>query len=682
MRLRIKVNYRREIDGLRAFAVLPVVFYHAGFEKFSGGYIGVDVFFVISGYLITAIIISELQQDNFSILNFYERRARRILPVLLFVVLICIPLAWIWLLPKEFESFSQSLLAVAMFVSNISFWQSGGYFDTQLELQPLLHTWSLAVEKQFYILFPLLLVSVWKYKKKWIPTLLGITLISSFLISEWGTYYSPSGAFYLLPSRAWELLAGSIVAVYLAKNDNDKYPKIVSEVGSWFGITLIVFSILSFDKSTLLPGFHALLPTLGTVLIILFTTSKTLLGRIASLKVFVVTGLISYSIYLWHFPLFSFARHKNLTEPSPTTFLQLIVLTIVLAFVSWKFIELPFRSQSLISRRKFFTYSALGIIILFAIGTMGKLTDGFKHRLPPNLTWESLGDKIIAYGEVCKPQPIKGLFGVNACKFGSVNGDRTIILYGDSHADSFSWQLDHKFRETNITGIRVKLEGCGIVPEIVDIKSFRIKDNNCDKKFSNLIEYVKTENADVIISVRWSFRLYPLKGFIEEIPYRNSEGGVEVENDNSKYGVIENGKLVFSPNIKELALKKFLDRFLDTKSQIFLVYPVPEIGWNIAKKNWLYYTEKEEILDEISIPYDDYKIRNRFILDIFDSYSNNKNLFPIKPSTVFCDTFISDRCVAQYNKVPYYFDDDHLSDMGAKLVIDKYLKNIMQNNLK
>jgi len=674
------VNYRREIDGFRAFAVLPVVFYHAGFEKFSGGYIGVDVFFVISGYLITAIIISELKQDNFSILNFYERRARRILPVLLFVVLICIPLAWIWLLPSEFESFSQSLLAVAMFASNISFWQSGGYFDTQLQLQPLLHTWSLAVEEQFYILFPILLVIVWRYKKKWIPILLGITLISSFLISVWGTNNVPSAAFYLLPSRAWELLAGSIVAVYWSKNGHDKYPKIVNEVGSWFGITLIVYSILDFDKSTLLPGFSAFLPILGTVLIILFATPKTLLGKIASLKVFVLTGLMSYSIYLWHFPLFSFARHKNLTEPSTTTFLQLTVFTILLSYISWKFIEIPFRSKNLISRRKFFTYSILGIIILFTLGTMGKLTDGFKHRLPPNITWESLGDKINTDGEVCKPQRVKGFFGVNACKFGSVNGGRAIILYGDSHAKSLNWQLDHKFREMNITGIRVELESCGIIPEIVDTKSFRLEDNDCNKKFSNLIEYVKFENADVIISVRWSFRLYPLKGFIEEIPYRNSEGGVEVENNNSKYAVIKNGKLVFSPNEKELAVRKFLDKFLATKSQIFLVYPVPEIAWNIAKKNWLYYTEKGEILDEISIPYDDYKIRNKFILAIFDSYSKSKNLFPIKPSTIFCDTFILDRCVAQFNKVPYYFDDDHLSDLGAKLVIDKYFKNIIQNN--
>jgi len=676
------MHYRREIDGLRAFAVLSVLLYHAGIEKFSGGYIGVDVFFVISGYLITTNIISQLKQDNFSIFNFYERRARRILPALLFVVLTCIPLAWFWLTPEYFESFSQSLLAVATFVSNIFFWQLGDYFDTQLELQPLLHTWSLAVEKQFYIFFPLFLVSIWTLRKKWIPVFLGIIFISSFIISEYSSHNFPNAGFYLLPSRTWELLAGSILAIYLAKNNNLDFPRKVSEIGSLFGITLIIFSVLIIDKTTKFQSFNTVLPVLGTLLIILYATPKTSVGKIASLKVFVGIGLLSYSIYLWHFPLFSFARHKNMAEPSLTLFLVIIILTFVLAYISWKFIEVPFRNESLISRRKFILCLVSSIIICFAIGTMGKLTDGFKHRLPPNITWESLGDKLVAHGEVCTPKQVRGVFGISACEFGSVNGDRSIVLYGDSHAQAISWQLDRKFREMNITGIRVNIEECGLVPEIISTEITRLKDSDCDKKFSNLIEYIKAQNTDVIISGRWSFNLYPLKGFIEQIPYRNSEGGVENENNNSQYAVIKNNKFVFSADVKEVAIRNLIDGFLETKNQIFLVYPIPEIAWNIAKKNWLYYREKGRILDEISIPYDDYKIRNRFVIEIFDSYSSSKNLYQIKPSNIFCDTFLPDRCVAQYKGVPFYFDDDHLSDTGAKLVIDKLLNSIVSDNFE
>ena len=196
--------YRREIDGLRAVAVLPVILFHAGFELFSGGFVGVDVFFVISGYLITTIIINEMDDGKFSLLNFYERRARRILPALFFVVLCCIPFAWFLLLPSDMKDFSQSLVAVSTFSSNILFWRESGYFDTAAELKPLLHTWSLAVEEQFYILFPLFLMAAWRFGKRAIVW----TLIASFAISlavaHWGAYNKPGDAFFLLPTRAWE----------------------------------------------------------------------------------------------------------------------------------------------------------------------------------------------------------------------------------------------------------------------------------------------------------------------------------------------------------------------------------------------------------------------------------------------------------------------------------------------
>ncbi len=202
------MKYRAEIDGLRALAVLPVILFHAGFEWFSGGFIGVDVFFVISGYLITSMIIAEMNEGNFSIVNFYERRARRILPALFFVMFLCLPFAWLWLTPNYLKDFGQSLVAVSTFSSNILFWLEDGYFDPVSELKPLLHTWSLAIEEQYYILFPIFLILTWRFGIKWILILLSLIFLVSLSITQWGSDNAPSAAFYLLPTRGWELLLG------------------------------------------------------------------------------------------------------------------------------------------------------------------------------------------------------------------------------------------------------------------------------------------------------------------------------------------------------------------------------------------------------------------------------------------------------------------------------------------
>lgn len=208
------MKYRREIDGLRALAVLPVIFFHAGFKAFEGGFVGVDIFFVISGYLITNIILSDLNAGKFSIVTFYERRARRILPALFFVMLCCLPFAWLWLVPTHLEDFCQSMAAVSVFSSNILFWRESGYFGVASELKPLLHTWSLAVEEQYYLFFPLFLLGLWKLRKRWIFGSLALVAIVSLLLAQWGAYNKPAATFFLLPTRGWELAIGALIAFY------------------------------------------------------------------------------------------------------------------------------------------------------------------------------------------------------------------------------------------------------------------------------------------------------------------------------------------------------------------------------------------------------------------------------------------------------------------------------------
>ena len=213
------MNYRAEIDGLRALAVLPVILFHAGFKWFSGGFVGVDVFFVISGYLITTIIISDLAEGKFSIVNFYERRARRILPALFFVMVVCLPFAILLLAPSDLKDFGQSLVSTATFSSNILFWWERGYFGTALELKPLLHTWSLAVEEQYYIIFPLFLTLSWKFGIRKITIFLMLIFLISLSLAHFTSIYGIfdriiTGSFYLIPTRAWELLLGVFIAIY------------------------------------------------------------------------------------------------------------------------------------------------------------------------------------------------------------------------------------------------------------------------------------------------------------------------------------------------------------------------------------------------------------------------------------------------------------------------------------
>lgn len=374
------MEYRREIDGLRALAVIPVIFFHAGFTPFSGGYVGVDVFFVISGYLITSIIVSERQAGTFSLVNFYERRARRILPALFLVMAACIPLAWFWLLPGDMKDFSQSVLAVSAFISNILFWQQSGYFGIASELKPLLHTWSLAVEEQYYVIFPPLLMALWWLGRRWMTAALALIAAASLAAAQFYAVSAPEATFFLLPTRGWELLIGSFVALYLLRADRTDHGAALNQWGSALGIGLIIYSILFFDKNTPFPSFYALMPTVGAAMIILFARPTTFVGTLLSTKLLVGIGLISYSAYLWHQPLFVFARHLSLKAPSNSVFLVLSVLTLFLAYLSWRFVEQPFRRKERFGRKSIFSIAAAGTFGFMSFGLAVSFTEGVPHR--------------------------------------------------------------------------------------------------------------------------------------------------------------------------------------------------------------------------------------------------------------------------------------------------------------
>lgn len=375
------MKYRKEIDGLRAIAVLPVVLFHAGASWFRGGFVGVDIFFVISGYLITTILLAEKEAGTFSIIRFYERRARRILPALFCVMLATLPFAWFWMLPYQLKEFSQSLLAVSTFVSNVLFWKQSGYFDASAELKPLLHTWSLAVEEQYYVLFPVFLMFMWrigKVNRVGFKVLFFTIAVASLGFAQWVVAEDSAFAFYLLPTRGWELLIGALIPVFWEKNTPNELPSRIREAASMFGMLLLAYAIFAFDKHTPFPSIYALVPTVGAALILMFSDERTLVARFLSHSWLVGIGIISYSAYLWHQPILAFIKIRSgLMELADWMLVPYLILVVSLAYISYRFVEKPFRSRDIITRNQVFLMALIGTSTFILLGLSGLATNGY-----------------------------------------------------------------------------------------------------------------------------------------------------------------------------------------------------------------------------------------------------------------------------------------------------------------
>ena len=400
------MKYRPEIDGLRALAVIPVILFHAGFELFSGGFVGVDVFFVISGYLITSLLIEDIENKRFSILHFYERRARRILPALFFVMFVCVPFAWILLQDAALAKFGNGLMGVSLFLSNVVFWRGQGYFDESAELNPILHTWSLAVEEQYYLLFPIFLILAWRFGKNRVFWMIVVMATISLLLSEWGWRKEATANFYLAPTRAWELFAGSIAAFIVQKQGVQK-----NNLLALFGLTAIIFSIFFYDETTPFPSVYALVPVIGVVLLILYADKETIAAQFLSNKVLVGIGLISYSAYLWHQPLFAFFRvYSNQIELDLYFSLGLVSSTFVIAYLSWRFVEKPFRSRNNFSKASIFLLSLVSLLLIFTFGYASKQASvGREYKLAYDLSkndyvyFENLDERKFIEGRLYYP---------------------------------------------------------------------------------------------------------------------------------------------------------------------------------------------------------------------------------------------------------------------------------------
>jgi peptidoglycan/LPS O-acetylase OafA/YrhL len=380
----MSLKYRPEVDGLRSIAVSSVVLYHAEFLQgernlFQGGFIGVDIFFVISGYLITLIILGEMGEDRFSFADFYERRARRILPALFTVMLVSIPFAWLYMLPDAMREYAGSLLSALGFTSNIWFWLEDSYWAAPNALKPFLHTWSLSVEEQFYLFFPPVMLILYRYAKDHITGIILAGFFLSLVLAEFTSRNYAVAGFYLLPMRGWELLAGALLARYELERGRVTH-SFLNATMPFLGLLMVCYSIFEFSGKTPHPSFITLIPIIGTMLLILFAKKGELITGLLSSRPFVSLGLISYSFYLWHFPVFAFAR-MAFEEVSSLGKITLIFLSLILSIASYYFVEKPARKKSSLPRRPLvilLTVVGASLIIAF---TFIYASGGAKFRL-------------------------------------------------------------------------------------------------------------------------------------------------------------------------------------------------------------------------------------------------------------------------------------------------------------
>ena len=686
-------NYRKEIDGLRAIAVISVLLFHAGFSSFSGGYVGVDIFFVISGYLITSFILKEKSGGSFSLLTFYERRIRRIIPALFFVTLLSVPFAFITMSPMLLKEFGNSVISIPLFISNILFWSEAGYFATAGEEKPLLHTWSLAVEEQYYLIFPLFIVFFWRFGKQFLIIVISIVALLSILLAQFGGNINfhngidlnpefrwtavPEYAFFLTPTRAWEILLGSLTAFYLIQNKKVNRVSYLDQFFSILGLCLILYSIFLFSVSTPFPSIYTLIPTSGTALLILFSKRGTLTYKILSLKYLVGMGLISYSVYLWHQPVLVYSRFFSVNALSNSNTIFLIIFSIFMGYLSWRFIEAPFRNSKKISRKYIFTLTFTFSILLILIGTIINLNDGFEKRFSKS-ELEIIEPNRSEMSQCEYKTPIVNYPKISFCNIGSdITSNGTIAFIGDSHLDSLVDSLDEKLKNEKLNGFKIDNKYCEPMVFVYRNSSLSYEQRQkCTESHYALINHLNSINVeDVFILYRWTFRLYPIPNNISSLTYDNGEGGKEYVKHYRKYYAFDGEKFSISFDSKKNAVKKLITSFNNSNIKTHLIYPVPESGWNMSKFNMVQLLKGGDIPELLSTSYKKYLERNKFILNLLNEIEEGNLISKIMTENVFCKKILPDRCLVQFNYKPLYYDADHLSNFGAKLLVEEIINH-------
>lgn len=630
-------GYRPDIDGLRAVAVLPVVLFHAGVRRFAGGFVGVDVFFVISGFLIARLLLHDIGAGQFSLVRFYERRARRILPALLVLCVASFVGAWFVLLPSDFRQFGHSLLAQSFFAQNFLFWHESGYFDLPAASKPLLHTWTLGVEEQFYILFPVALYLAMRLPRRLGALVLFAAMAASLALSV-NDVRHPSAAFYLLPTRAWELLLGASLNFAPAWPRNDA-PHARSPLGhalSSLGIACIAASVFLYDQATPFPGFAALLPCAGAALVIWANQRwTTWVGSWLSLRPIVLIGLISYSLYLWHVPILVLWKYGRGGSLHPWQATVAIAASVILAWLSWKFIEMPVRRGTLLTeRRDLFVGAALGLAFVGSLGAVTHVASGFPSRIPGGQHYaEGPSDRHI--GWKCRYKRSKNILD-QLCPIGDPASieEAKFLVVGDSHADAIAPALKTEASKFGVSGYYIWAAVC---PPIVGV--YRNDWPDCPELSSAVLDLVRSKRIEhVILISRWG----------------NSISG----------GLHEVGAVASSRPSAELFAKYFaqtVDTLTRLGAHVWVVGDVPIFDFAVPQRlvsGLLHHGDPHSV----GITFAEHVRAQAFAVSVFQ-HSSGATLEYVDPAPLLCEP--GEFCRVESDGWSNYRDESHLSIHGA-----------------
>lgn len=668
------MKYRSEIDGLRAVAVIPVVLFHSGMPFLEGGYLGVDVFFVISGYLITTIILDDIEKQRFSILSFYDRRFRRILPAYVVVILVSAFFAWLWMMPDELRNFGQSVFATSVFSSNFLFWTEAGYFIAGSAEKPLLHTWSLSVEEQFYVLFPLILLALCRLREGW--TVLAIVLLTalSLGLSEYGWRHVPSANFYLLPFRAWELGFGAMSAIYLRTYGPQSSARL-----SGVGFLTLFLSFALFDEFTPVPSIYALLPVVGTVMIVVFASQTNWVGRLLSQRYLVFVGLISYSTYLWHQPLLAFSRIRSIPSAPDSLLYLAAAASFVFGYLSWRYVEQPFRKRgdfSHVPRASIIGGSIVSLVGLAAIGLAAHFAEGFPKRIPDRVAnlanfiydkspLENEDNCAFYHGRPLQEHPIEG------CDDFLSDRRADVLFIGDSHSGSISYDAQIALADRGISSYAVTYSGC------LGLRGFEYLnmpvDYDCLGYNDSMIDYARDTGAKVlVITSRFPLYLYGER-------FDNGEGGVEeggevhydrVGGDAGSFNLHDSARLQRMLNGLAEELNRLTDEF-----SVVLLDPIPEAGWYAPKvaARMAFFNDYKKFT--VSTDFAKYEHRTAEIISAFDKV-DSPQLYRVRPQDIFCNRAMLGRCVIADQDQAYYFDNNHLTRTSARLLVPTIIEGV------
>lgn len=643
-----QLKYRPDVDGLRAIAILPVVLFHAGISGFSGGFVGVDVFFVISGYLITSIIMREVNENNFAYTDFWARRARRILPASALMIVMVLIAGWFCMAPLDYFELARSARSQAYFAGNFYFWEEAGYFEGASELKPLLHTWSLAVEEQFYLLFPLLFLFFHRFFPSIKYFALVLVFIASFAGGAIAIHENPDGVFYLLPGRAWELLMGSLVAIYGSRSVKNP---LLSEVISLSGLAMILYSIAFFNASTVFPGINALLPTLGAALIIWTNTHHdTRVKKLLSFRFFVWFGLISYSLYLWHWPVLVFARYLSIEEQQLPDKLLLVGISIVLGYLSWKYIETPFRKkQWLPTNARILAGAFLSIMVIATIAQTIRRAEGYPPRLPERALNYARAAEWSDEQKACADLEPRAIKQNKFCRVTPENSKgKPVFFWGDSHATAFFPGIKEKAFEYHISIIHASKSGCASL-----LGRLRVDFPECMEFNQAVMEQLDTLDVDtIILANRWSALVYGQREKEGVAPVMLGEGTKTVDN----------AKVLFKEYLFN-TITELRSRGIEVwliREVPFQKTDIPHLLTRMALKN--------QDVSPVGVSRAQHAEDRAFVDEVFDGI-HMEGVRIIDPTANLCDEHF---CPASLNGKSLYRDDDHLSVDGSLYAADVF----------